>query len=385
MTKNSKSGDYFSKRIGRALKTFILYIKNEVIPFISKTLDRIPYKKIRFIYPFAALLNILLLVYVVYNVFLDKNTWEDGKEKMIVIEKGSGFNEIVQTLLKNDVIENGFTFKTAAILTRRDGSIFPRKYIFQSGLSNGEILDMLTDSELNQTVKFRVPEGIKLKTLAKSVEKRFLIPEEDFIKATQNRSVMTGLGLGENVKDLEGFLYPDTYVMSINLSGDGVVKVFTDEFKRRVINDEELINALRLRRETLLEAVTLASIIEAETAMKSEMPRISGVYHNRLNRRMRLEADPTVQYVLPGGHKSRLLFEDLRIDSPYNTYRNYGLPPGPINNPGIEAIRAAIFPESHNFVFFVATGDGGHTFTETFEQHKEAAREYRRKLDQKNK
>src|SRR5690606_38774725 len=218
-----------------------------------------------------------------------------------------------------------------------------------------------------------------------SVEKRFLIPEEDFIKATQNRSVMTGLGLGENVKDLEGFLYPDTYVMSINLSGDGVVKVFTDEFKRRVINDEELINALRLRRETLLEAVTLASIIEAETAMKSEMPRISGVYHNRLNRRMRLEADPTVQYVLPGGHKSRLLFEDLRIDSPYNTYRNYGLPPGPINNPGIEAIRAAIFPESHNFVFFVATGDGGHTFTETFEQHKEAAREYRRKLDQKNK
>src|SRR5690606_32500936 len=280
MTKNSKSGDYFSKRIGRALKTFILYIKNEVIPFISKTLDRIPYKKIRFIYPFAALLNILLLVYVVYNVFLDKNTWEDGKEKMIVIEKGSGFNEIVQTLLKNDVIENGFTFKTAAILTRRDGSIFPRKYIFQSGLSNGEILDMLTDSELNQTVKFRVPEGIKLKTLAKSVEKRFLIPEEDFIKATQNRSVMTGLGLGENVKDLEGFLYHDTYVMSINLSGDGVVKVFTDEFKRRVINDEELINALRLRRETLLEAVTLASIIEAETAMKSEMPRISGVYHN---------------------------------------------------------------------------------------------------------
>ena len=385
MTKNSKSDDDFLRRIGRALKTFILYIKNEVIPFISKTLDRIPYKKIRFIYPFAALLNILLLVYVVYNVFLDKNTWEDGKEKMIVIEKGSGFNEIVQTLLKNDVIENGFTFKTAAILTRRDGSIFPRKYIFQSGLSNGEILDMLTDSELNQTVKFRVPEGIKLKTLAKSVEKRFLIPEEDFIKATQNRSVMTGLGLGENVKDLEGFLYPDTYVMSINLSGDGVVKVFTDEFKRRVINDEELINALRLRRETLLEAVTLASIIEAETAMKSEMPRISGVYHNRLNRRMRLEADPTVQYVLPGGHKSRLLFEDLRIDSPYNTYRNYGLPPGPINNPGIEAIRAAIFPESHNFVFFVATGDGGHTFTETFEQHKEAAREYRRKLDQKNK
>ncbi len=385
MTKNSKSDDDFLRKIGRALKTFILYIKNEVIPFISKTLDRIPYKKIRFIYPFAALLNILLLVYVVYNVFLDKNTWEDGKEKMIVIEKGSGFNEIVQTLLKNDVIENGFTFKTAAILTRRDGSIFPRKYIFQSGLSNGEILDMLTDSELNQTVKFRVPEGIKLKTLAKSVEKRFLIPEEDFIKATQNRSVMTGLGLGENVKDLEGFLYPDTYVMSINLSGDGVVKVFTDEFKRRVINDEELINALRLRRETLLEAVTLASIIEAETAMKSEMPRISGVYHNRLNRRMRLEADPTVQYVLPGGHKSRLLFEDLRIDSPYNTYRNYGLPPGPINNPGIEAIRAAIFPESHNFVFFVATGDGGHTFTETFEQHKEAAREYRRKLDQKNK
>jgi UPF0755 protein len=385
MTKNRNADDDILKKIGKILNSFFSFIKNEVIPFISKTLDRVPYKKIRFIYPIAALVNILLLVYVVYNVFFEKNTWQDGKDKMVVIEKGSGFNEIVRTLLDNEIIENGFTFKTAAVLTRQDGSIYPRKYIFESGMTNSEILDMLTDSELNQTIKFRVPEGIRIKTLARSIEKAFLIPQEDFLEAARDPFIKSGLGLGENVRDLEGFLYPDTYVMSINLSAEGVIKVFTNEFKRRVLNDMQLMNALRERRETLLEAVTLASIIEAETAKKSEMPTISGVYHNRLRKRMRLEADPTVQYALPDGPKQRLLFEDLRIDSPYNTYRNYGLPPGPINNPGIDAIRAAIFPESHNYHFFVASGDGGHTFTETFEQHKEAAREYRRKLDEKNK
>lgn len=385
MTKSRHQDDDFLKKIAANLKSFSKYVMHNILQPVSRALDRIPYRRLRFIYPFAALFNILLLVYVIYNVFYDVNTWEDGKEKMIVIERGSGFSEIVQTLLENDVIENGFTFKTAAILTRQDGSIYPRKYIIESGLSNSEILDMLTDRDLNQTIKFRVPEGIRIRTLAKSVEKAFLIPQEEFLEATQNRFVMTGLGLGENVKDLEGFLYPDTYVMSINLSADGVVKVFTDEFKRRVVNDMQIMSALQQRRETLLEAVTLASIIEAETAKKSEMPTISGVYHNRLRKRMRLEADPTVQYALPDGPKQRLLFEDLRIDSPYNTYRNYGLPPGPINNPGIDAIKAAIFPQSHNYHFFVASGDGGHTFTETFEQHKEAAREYRRKLDEKNK
>ena len=196
---------------------------------------------------------------------------------------------------------------------------------------------------------------------------------------------MNNLGLGSDVKNLEGFLFPETYVISINLDEDGLVKVFTDEFKKRVIDDPQITASLKQRKETLLKAITMASIIEAETYLKEELPIISGVYHNRLQKHMKLEADPTVQYVLPGGPKSRLLYEDLKIDSPYNTYRNYGLPPGPINNPGLDAIKAALNPASHNYLFFVATGKGGHTFSETYEQHMQAAREYRKQLDKKKK
>lgn len=130
--------------------------------------------------------------------------------------------------------------------------------------------------------------------------------------------------------------------------------------------------------------VILASIIQGETNLKDEMPVISGVYHNRLRKRMKLEADPTIQYVLPDGPKPKLKYSDLKIDSPYNTYKYYGLPPGPINNPGLYAIKAAIEPDNNNFLFFVATGNGGHKFTETYTEHLNAVEEYKRNGDKKN-
>jgi UPF0755 protein len=129
--------------------------------------------------------------------------------------------------------------------------------------------------------------------------------------------------------------------------------------------------------------ITLASIVQGETQEESEMPVIAGVYMNRIAKRMKLEADPTVQYILPGGPKQRLLRSDLKTESPYNTYLHYGLPPGPINNPGIKAINAALNPEKHNYIFFVATGKGGHTFTSTYKEHLKAVAEYKKNVNQK--
>ena len=131
------------------------------------------------------------------------------------------------------------------------------------------------------------------------------------------------------------------------------------------------------------EVLTLASIIEGEAIFDSERPRISGVYHNRLKKRMRLQADPTIQYIIEDSPR-RLLNKDLKIESPYNTYLNYGLPPGPINNPGIESIKAALYPEDVDFLFFVARGDGYHTFTRTEKEHNEAKKEFQ-KIRRKNK
>ena len=375
----------FLEKAGKLIKEFLSYIKHEVIPSISKFLDIIPYRKLRVLYPIALVMNVLLFIFIVYSIFFNANNLQGETDKIVEIHKGSGLNEIIEILSDEKIIENEYTFKLAARITGKDSKILPRRYLFSSGLTNTEILDLLTDKDLVQTIKFRVPEGVTIRKLSTVIEEKLFLSVEKFKQATENREIIDELGLGSKTKNLEGFLFPDTYVISINLDEDGLVKVFTDEFKRRVLNDMQISSDLKRRNESLLKAVTMASIIEAETYLKDEMPVISGVYHNRLRKRMRLEADPTVQYVLPGGPKSRLLYEDLKIESPYNTYRNYGLPPGPINNPGIDAIKAALNPASHNSVFFVATGDGGHTFSETYEQHKEAANEYRKKLNEKKK
>ena len=134
------------------------------------------------------------------------------------------------------------------------------------------------------------------------------------------------------------------------------------------------------------EVVTLASIIEGEAIFNEERPIISGVYHNRLNRGMRLEADPTIQYIIEDGPR-RLLDTDLKIDSRYNTYLHKGLPPGPVNSPGKKSLTAALYPEENEFLFFVAKGDGRHTFTRNIEDHNRAKREFqkiREKFKRKN-
>ena len=123
--------------------------------------------------------------------------------------------------------------------------------------------------------------------------------------------------------------------------------------------------------------MTLASIVEGEAVLKEERPIISGVYHNRLHRGMKLEADPTIRFMIEDGPR-RILYTDLQADNPYNTYRRKGLPPGPINNPGKASIVAALFPAKHNYIFFVANGKGGHWFSSTFAEHLRHVRQYRR-------
>jgi UPF0755 protein len=144
-------------------------------------------------------------------------------------------------------------------------------------------------------------------------------------------------------------------------------KFFADSLQRRA----------RQIKMTINEVLTMASIVEGETILDRERPIIAGLYYNRLRRRMKLEADPTIQYIISDGPR-RLLYLDLRTESPYNTYQKYGLPPGPINNPGRKSILAALYPAKHNYLYFVADGTGGHRFARTFEEHLKNVRAYRR-------
>lgn len=322
---------------------------------------------------------ILSVLFITYKINYQRSGF--SAEKKFRVKQGMNFNAIAEELERDSIISNAFWFKIAAKMQGKDEKIISRSYIIKPGLNNIELLDMLTDPYINFTVKFTVPEGFTIKQIAKLSASKFNFNEIDFIEHSANDSLINLLGLSGKVKNLEGFLFPDTYRLDFDISARELVLVLFNEFYSRVIKGDKY--SLKDNPEKLLKTVTFASIVQGETQLISEMPVVAGVYKNRLLKRMRLEADPTVQYVLPEGPKQRLLNEDLKIASPYNTYLNYGLPPGPINNPGINAIEAALKPEEHNYLFFVATGKGGHTFSETYSEHLNAVKEYRKNVGQK--
>ncbi|MEX2088727.1 MAG: endolytic transglycosylase MltG, partial [Bacteroidota bacterium] len=171
------------------------------------------------------------------------------------------------------------------------------------------------------------------------------------------------------------YLMPDTYRFFWQTEEREIIERMVNEFK------SFFVDSLKSRQKgmnmSLNQVLTLASIVEGETSLDRERTTVAGVYHNRLKRRMRLEADPTIQYIVPDGPR-RLLYSDLKIDSPFNTYRNYGLPPAPIGSPGRLSILATLYPEQHAYLFFVADGTGGHKFSRNYAEHQRAVREWRR-------
>jgi len=178
-------------------------------------------------------------------------------------------------------------------------------------------------------------------------------------------------------KDLEGYLFPNTYNVPRKVAEADLVAAMVTEF-RSVFDDEHRRRAAELGM-SVRDVVTLASLIEEETALPDERPLVSAVFHNRLKIGMKLDCDPTIAYALKreGRYTGRLLFRDLKLDSPYNTYLRAGLPPGPISNPGRSSLDAALHPAPADFLYFVARGDGAHTFSRTLGQHLDAVKKLR--------
>ena len=335
-------------------------------------------------YKAALLVNVILIIFIGYQLFYSKYYWQGEDEKIFTIEPGKNLDEIISGLKAADVISNSFLLKLAVKLSFKENQIISRSYLFKNGMNNSELISILTDKFSNPLIKITIPPGYNIRQIGKIAENKLSLSKDKFIKEASNDSLINLLGLTGQIKNLEGFLYPDTYEVSLTIKEKGLIILMFNEFRKKVLDDSEIQSQIREQETTLLKTLTLASIIDGETRIEEERPVIAGVYLNRLKKGMRLEADPTIQYILPDGPKSRLLFEDLKINSPYNTYQNKGLPPGPINNPGLPSIRAALNPAKHNYIFFVATGEGGHKFTENYEEHKKAILEYKAKLREKN-
>lgn len=332
---------------------------------------RLSKENMRLWLPPAAVFFIVFLF--VYAVFWLPNTFEGGAGRIVTIPRGSSFKAAIDSLNSAGVIRSGFTFKIAGRLLGYTKSIKVGKYLFQSGVSNTTILQDFQEGKSRMILPVAIPEGRRLVGIARRFSAELGIDSAKFVSICRDSGYVRRHGFEAGT--LEGYLMPETYNFYWQTDEKEIVDQMVDGFK------QFYVDSLRKRQEdlrmTMHEVLTLASIVEGESGIDEERPMIAGVYWNRLKRNMKLEADPTIQYVIPDGPR-RLLNSDLKYKSPYNTYVNYGLPPGPINNPGKKAILAALYPEKHQYLFFVATGVGGHRFSKTYTEHQKAARAYRR-------
>ena len=282
---------------------------------------------------------------------------------------------VSQLLHQKNIIVSQDIFKAKVMLRGLASKIPTGKFLLEGKVSDSVLIDSIF-YEGPIKLKLTIPEGLQSDQIFQNIN-LLLKTNYDFKKYFNSKEIIQDFNI--KGKSLEGYLYPDTYYLYHDSSPDEIINILLTEFWKRF--DKNLINRTNQLGLSVHQVVTLASIIEGEAMLSSERKTISSVYHNRLKINMKLQADPTIQYIIPGPPKT-LSNRDLRIKSDYNTYQNYGLPPGPINNPGIESIIAALYPEDTNFLFFVAQGDGSHAFTTNEKDHEEAKRIY--KINKRN-
>jgi len=289
---------------------------------------------------------------------------------IITIEKGMSLNTVSELLLDEDVVINQNIFKLKVLGRGLASKVPTGKFLIEGKISDAIIIDLIFNKGPIK-LKLTIPEGLQSKKLFKNINS-LLNTDYDFDQYFESQNILEQYNI--SAKTLEGYLYPNTYYIYHNTTPKEIIDILLKEFWNQF--DKNLQDRANQLGFSVHEVVTLASIIEGEAMLDSERETISSVYHNRLKINMKLQADPTIQYILSGPPKA-LSNRDLRVKSDYNTYQNYGLPPGPINNPGIESIKAALYPEDTNFLFFVAQGDGSHAFTTNEKDHEEAKKIYK--------
>lgn len=313
-------------------------------------------------------------------IFFSPNYYSGKSPIVVEVRKGASLNQVVDSLYQKKIIPNKFNFKLASFFYGAEKRIKPARYKIPNGLSYIGILDLLVSGKGDQLKSINLYGGITTKGIANKLQYEGIIKSDSFINFINKTKIQDSFLLKAN--SLEGYLLPTNYDFYENSSPEEIIDSMINRMK--IFFDDEIINQAKQSGLTVHQVLTLASIVNGETKNVDEMPIIAGVYLNRLKRGMKLQADPTIQYLQQNGWK-RLSYNDLKIDSPYNTYKYFGLPPGPINNPGEEAILAVLYPQKHNYLFFVADGKGKHKFAETFTQHKIYAREYYKWLNSQNK
>lgn len=294
-----------------------------------------------------------------------------GAPIRVIVPKGASFSTATDSLKQAGLVSSALFFKLYARAGDKDRNIKPGTYLIRRGTPWSEIVAALHGGHgLVNTIT--IPEGFTLSQIVPLLAKTLIVPVDSVMIAVNDTALVTRLGIP--IKTVEGYLFPDTYAFPDGTKPRAAVLEMVRRFEREW--KPEWTTRLPQVGLTRHEAVTLASIIEREAKISTERPVIAAVYLNRLRAKMPLQADPTVQYAL-GKHTPRVLLKDLEVDSPYNTYKYPGLPPGPIASPGGASLKAALFPADVPFLYFVAAPDGHHEFRRTLSEHTDAIRSVR--------
>jgi UPF0755 protein len=291
--------------------------------------------------------------------------------KVVEIPPRRGLVEVARILDETEVIRSPLGFMLLALIRGSAGSLKAGEYQVPQGANTLVVLNLLEGGHvLKHTVVF--PEGAMLAELARLLENERLARAEDVLRVARDPLFLRQMDIrGDSV---EGYLFPDTYQFVKGMTPEEMLARMVARMRDQLT--PEILAEAEKRELTVHQLLTLASIIEREAVESSEMPLISAVFWNRLKRDMPLQADPTVQYAVGKG-RQRLTRDDLQVDSPFNTYRRLGLPPGPIANPGRAAILAALRPAKVNYLYFVAMDDRRHQFSTTLADHNAAVTRYR--------
>ena len=334
-----------------------------------------------------SIITIIILGLIAGYIYIQIGPYDKNSKKEIIVKipNGSTLTDVSNILKENKVIKNKVLFKVVSKFKPNEHGVKAGKYLLRQSYSNSKVLDILFSGKTyNDGIKVTIPEGSTYKEVIKYLTSKGIGNKEVYEKLINNPKEFYSEFKFLDEKDitsLEGFLYPDTYHFDKNVTEKEVLstmlkrfeKIYTDKFKREQ----------KERGLTLQQVINLASIIEKEAVLDEDRPMIASVFYNRLDVDMPLQSDATIQYIFDE-RKDRVMYKDLKIKSPYNSYINKGLPPTPISNPGVKSIEAVLNPANSDYLYFVATIDGKNNYSKTYEEHLKHVESYKKDRDKLN-
>lgn len=334
------------------------------------------------------LISIIFVVSISVFIFTQIGPYNKNNTEGIVVEipQGSTTNTISDILYKNNLIKNKAMFKISVKLSNKAQQFKAGKYLFNQTYSNKQIINDLSLGKIyNDGIKITIPEGSTSREIVSILVDKKLGNQDSYEALISNpKEFYNDFKFLEedDITSLEGFLYPSTYYFDENSSEKEVLSTMLSQFNK--VYTDKLRDRQKELNMTTEQVLNLASIVEKEAILDKDRPIIASVFYNRLEIGMPLQSDATIQYIFKE-RKKIVTYKDLEIDSPYNSYKNKGLPPTPISNPGIESIKATLYPEKTDYLYFVAKMDGGNNYSKNYEDHLKYVKEYKDERDRLNK